>query len=421
MVDLWLEFTTYFWHGLPAIAVALGSVLWVELVRDVYHTLSHLWQPLYRLHVWHHRVFRPDLSVVNDTIYRQAHWYNDLPEALVMLAFSILPWGIVYSWDFHPGWVAGIGSVYTLTFLITAIARGLGIPHIDELTDLTHRPGDFTSLPARWLVNRPYHWRHHFDNQDAYFCGTLTLVDKLMGTALSLKNKRIAVTGASGTLGTALLTQLYLKGAKVTGLTSSKGEITLDIAGEKRPIPTLTWSIGQEAKIAPDLEKIDILIINHGVNVHEARDEKAIALSYEVNTFSSLRLMELFLKTIKSDRDTVRKEIWVNTSEAEVNPAFSPLYELSKRTMGDLVTMRRLDAPCVIRKLILGPFKSNLNPIGIMSANWVAKQIVNLAQRDIRNIIITINPITYVAFPLKEFCVSTYFKFFTKATKQRKL
>lgn len=421
MVDLWLEFTTYFWHSLPAIAVAMVSVLWVELVRDVYHTLSHLWQPLYRLHVWHHRVFRPDLSVVNDTIYRQAHWYNDLPEALVMLAFSILPLGVVYSYDFHPGWVAGTGSVYTVTFTIAAIARGLGIPYIDELTDLTHRPGEFTSLPARWLVNRPYHWRHHFDNQDAYFCGTLTLVDKLMGTALSLKNKRIAVTGASGTLGTALLTQLHFQGAKVTGLTSSEGEITLDIAGKKLPIPTLTWSIGQEAQIATALEKIDILIINHGVNVHEARDEKAIALSYEVNTFSSLRLMELFLKTIKSDRDMVRKEIWVNTSEAEVNPAFSPLYELTKRTMGDLVTMKRLDAPCVIRKLILGPFKSNLNPIGIMSANWVAKQIVNLAQRDIRNIIITINPITYIAFPLKEFCVSTYFKFFTKASKHRRL
>ncbi len=80
---------------------------------------------------------------------------------------------------------------------------------------------------------------------------------------------------------------------------------------------------------------------------------------------------------------------------------------LSKRTLGDLVTLRRLDAPCVVRKLILGPFKSNLNPIGVMSADWVAKQIVNLAQRDIRNIIVTINPLTIVAFPLKEFSVST--------------
>lgn len=393
--------------------VALASVLWVELVRDFYHTLSHLWQPLYRLHVWHHKVFRRDLSVVSDSIYRQAHWYNDVPESLVMLLFSLVPWWIVYTWNISPQWTAWTGTVYTFSFLLGAIARGLGIPLVDELTDVTHRPGEFTNLPSRWFVNRPYHWRHHFDNQDAYFSGTLTLVDKLMGTALSLKNKRVAVTGASGTLGKALLTQLHLAGAKVTALTSSDSKITLDISGEELTLQTLPWQIGQEEKLLAELDKIDILIINHGINVHGQRDEVAIAKSYEINTFSTLRLMELFFKTIKSDRDMIRKEVWVNTSEAEVNPAFSPLYELSKRATGDLVTMRRLDAPCVVRKLILGPFKSKLNPVGVMSADWVAKQIVNLAKRDIRNIIVTINPLTLILFPIKEFCVANYFKFFS--------
>jgi hypothetical protein len=139
------------------------------------------------------------------------------------------------------------------------------------------------------------------------------------------------------------------------------------------------------------------------LNVYQSRNAQAIESSYEVNTFSSWRLMELFLETVKTNRDIACKELWVNTSEAEVNPAFSPLYELSKRATGDLVTLRRLDTPCIVRKLILGPFKSNLNPIGIMSANWVAKSIVGLARRDFRNIIITINPLTYVLFPIKEF------------------
>jgi monoglucosyldiacylglycerol epimerase len=400
------------------LAIALVSVLWVELVRDFYHALSHLWQPLYRLHVWHHKVFRPDLSVVSDKIYRQAHWYNDVPESLVMLLFSFLPWGLVYTWDIAPQWTSWAGSLYTLSFLLGAIARGLGIPMVDELTDLTHRPGKFTSLPASWLVNRPYHWRHHFDNQDAYFSGTLTVVDKLLGTALSLKNKRVAVTGASGTLGRALLTQLHLAGAKVTALTTSNPQMTLNISGEELPIKTLTWQVGQEENLRAELGKIDILILNHGINVHGQRDATAIAKSYEINTFSGLRLMELFFETIKSDRDMVSKEVWVNTSEAEVNPAFSPLYELSKRAMGDLVTLRRLDAPCVVRKLILGPFKSNLNPIGIMSADWVAKQIVNLARRDIRNIIVTINPLTFIFLPIKEFFVANYLRLFTITNDQ---
>ena len=397
------------------LTIALASVLWVEVVRDSYHVLSHLWQPLYRLHIWHHKVFRPDLSVVSDTIYRRAHWYNDVPESLVMLLLSIVPWQVAHSWHISPQWTAWTGSIYTLSFLFGAIARGLGIPLVDELTDVTHRPGEFTNLPSRWFVNRPYHWRHHFDNQDAYFSGTLTLIDKLMGTALSLKNKRIAVTGASGTLGRALLTQLHLAGAKVTALTSSESEITLNISGEEVAIKTVPWQAGQESELLDRLDKIDILILNHGVNVHQQRDESAIALSYEINTFSALRLMELFFQTIKSDRDRIRKEVWVNTSEAEVNPAFSPLYELSKRAMGDLVTLRRLDAPCAIRKLILGPFKSQLNPVGVMSADWVAKQIVNLARRDVRNIIVTINPLTFILFPLKEFLVANYLRFFTSS------
>ena len=396
--------------------LAIGSILWVELVRDIYHLLSHLWQPLYRLHVWHHRVFRRDLSTVSNTIYRQAHWYNDLPEALVMLSFSILFWILASRLNYAPQWLAGIGTVYTLTFLLGAIARGVGLPYADELTDITHRPGDFSSLPASWFVNRPYHWRHHFDNQNAYFCGTISLVDKLMGTALSLKGKKIAVTGASGSLGKALLKQLHLTGAKVTALTSSQSIVSLELNGEKSPIKTLTWQVGQESELADELDKIDILILNHGINVHGERTEEAIAKSYEINALSSWRLMELFLQTVRTNEDIVRKEVWVNTSEAEVNPAFSPLYELSKRTLGDLVTLRRLDAPCVVRKLILGPFKSNLNPIGVMSSEWVAKQIVNLAQRDIRNIIVTINPITIIAFPIKEFCVSTYFKLFSRMT-----
>ena len=104
----------------------------------------------------------------------------------------------------------------------------------------------------------------------------------------------------------------------------------------------------------------------------------------------------------------------MNTSEAEVNPALSPLYELSKRAIGDLVTLRRLDAPCTIRKLILGPFKSDLNPYGVMSASFVAWAITALAQRDFRDIIVTINPLTFIAYPIKEFWRSLYFRIFSR-------
>jgi monoglucosyldiacylglycerol epimerase len=82
-----------------------------------------------------------------------------------------------------------------------------------------------------------------------------------------------------------------------------------------------------------------------------------------------------------------------------------------------LITLRRLNAPCIVRKLVLGPFKSKLNPAGIMSARWIAWATIALAKRDFRDIIITINPITYLVFPVKEFCQSWYFRLFTKNVK----
>jgi hypothetical protein len=419
MPDIKFFLPVSFQDAIVAIAIAFASILWVELVRDFYHALSHVWRPLYKMHVWHHKVFRRDLSVVSDEIYRQAHWYNDVPEALVMQLFSFIPWWLTYNLTPLDRGATWIGILYTFSFLMSAIARGSGLPYADELTDLTHRQGDFESIPSNWLVNRPYHWRHHFDNQNAYFCGTFTLVDKLMGTALSLKGKKVAVTGASGSLGRSLLKYLHLNGAKVTALTSGDRDLELNFEGETIPLTTIQWEVGRELELLPLLEKIDILIINHGINVHEKRSDRAIEKSYQINTFSSTRLLDFFFQTVRNNEDIVRKEVWINTSEAEVNPAFSPVYELTKRALGDLITLRRLDAPCTVRKIILGPFKSNLNPIGIMSADWVAKQIVNLAKRDVRNIIVTINPITFIAFPIKEFFVSTYFKLLTKSEKER--
>ncbi|MEM9980652.1 MAG: bifunctional sterol desaturase/short chain dehydrogenase, partial [Cyanobacteria bacterium P01_D01_bin.2] len=264
------------------------------------------------------------------------------------------------------------------------------------------------TLPGLWLVNRTYHWRHHFDETTAYYAGYFTLSDKVMGTSLSLKGKTIAVTGASGTMGRALIRRLAAQGAKPIALTSSAAD---NIEGAIRVVP---WRSGEERALKEILSRVNILVINHGVNVHGERTAAAIASSLEVNALSAWRLMEVFLETVDARLGAATKELWINTSEAEVNPAFSPLYETSKRLLGDLITLRRQDSPCVIRKLVLGPFKSNLNPVGVMSADWVAGAIIALVKRDIRNIIVTINPLTYVVFPIKETAQSLYFRLFSR-------
>ncbi|MEM1239767.1 MAG: bifunctional sterol desaturase/short chain dehydrogenase [Cyanobacteria bacterium P01_H01_bin.26] len=377
----------------------LVSVFVVEMVRDTYHVASHVWPPLMRLHNWHHKAYRKDFTPVSVELYQAAQLYNDVPESLVMMAVMALVAVLTPLWGFWLGFLYGAG------FLVAALLRSQGLLNG---TDLTHEPGPLTTLPGLWLVNRTYHWRHHFDETTAYYAGYFTLSDKVMGTSLSLKGKTIAVTGASGTMGRALIRRLAAQGAKPIALTSSAAD---NIEGAIRVVP---WRSGEERALKEILSRVNILVINHGVNVHGERTAAAIASSLEVNALSAWRLMEVFLETVDARLGAATKELWINTSEAEVNPAFSPLYETSKRLLGDLITLRRQDSPCVIRKLVLGPFKSNLNPVGVMSADWVAGAIIALAKRDIRNIIVTINPLTYVVFPIKETAQAIYFRLFSR-------
>lgn len=384
---------------------AVVAIFLVEMVRDFYHFLSHQWVPLQRLHNWHHRAYKKDFSPISTEIYRKAQLYNDAPESIFMIAVMATAAIVTHT----PGlWM---GVIYAVGFLVSAVMRSRGL---FAATDLTHEPGPLTVIPGYWRVNRTYHWRHHFDDTSAYYAGLFPISDKVLGTALSLKGKSVAVTGASGTLGSALIKSLAKAGAKPIALTTSK---RAEIPGAIRTQP---WQAGRESELKEIFQKVDILIINHGVNVMGEKSPDAIKQSLEVNALSAWRLLETFLETVDNRTGRATKEVWINTSEAEVNPAFSPLYEISKRLIGDLINLRRTDSPCVIRKLVLGPFKSNLNPYGVMSADAIARTILFLAKRDIRNIIVTINPLTYLLFPVKELSQSLYFKLFLKGQQRER-
>jgi monoglucosyldiacylglycerol epimerase len=369
------------------------------VVRDIYHIAGHYWQPLKQFHLLHHKAYRQDFSIANMELYQKSQLYNDVPESSVMVILTALLAGFTQN-----PWM-WLGCIYSCGFLVPAMLRSQGLWLV---TDLSHKPGDLVEIPDVWRVNRTYHWRHHFDETNAYFSGHFTSVDRILGTSLSLKGKVVGITGASGTLGQALIEELSLQGAKIVAFTTNQTAVF------DPDIKVVSWQLGSELELPAHFKEIDILIINHGINVYTDRYPTAISESYEVNTFSALRLTEMFLSTVSMSADRATKELWINTSEAEVNPAFSPLYELSKRALGDLVTLRRLDAPCIIRKLVLGPFKSQLNPAGVMSSRWVAWAIVALAKRDFRDIIVTVNPITYLMLPIKELFQSLYFRLFTK-------
>ncbi|MFM8604719.1 MAG: short-chain dehydrogenase [Cyanobium sp.] len=231
----------------------------------------------------------------------------------------------------------------------------------------------------------------------------------------------VAITGASGALGRALLRRWHDRGARLIALCHGDRPIVLEDGGGRAiPLRQLRWRVGAEEELRGLLEEVDVLVLNHGINVHGARDAEAVECSLQVNALSAWRLLELFGRSAaerrRAEPQRPRPEVWVNTSEAEIQAAVSPLYELSKRLIGQLLSLRALDlaADLRIRRLVLGPFRSDLNPIGVLNPDWVAGEILRQADWNCGLIIVTINPLTYVLMPLATLLRWGYFRAVTR-------
>ena len=225
---------------------------------------------------------------------------------------------------------------------------------------------------------------------------------------------RIGITGASGALGCALSKKFRKKGAYVIGLTHRPANDTK--LNELGPNEWVQWFCGQEELLDGTLANLDILIVNHGINPKGKQSNIDLNNALQINALSSWRLMERFEVVIRNDRITRAREIWINTSEAELMPALSPAYEISKRLIGNLVSIKwnQLDMDLKnvlkIRKLILGPFRSELNPLGIMEADFVADRIIDQSMFDFTLIIVSPNPMTYLLMPITEIFRCIYSK-----------
>ncbi|MBO8204054.1 SDR family oxidoreductase [Prochlorococcus marinus] len=221
-----------------------------------------------------------------------------------------------------------------------------------------------------------------------------------------IKNKKtIGITGASGALGKELTKLFRQKGYKVIGFTHSKTDYVINL---ESPNEWIKWECGNESILQKHLEKIDILILNHGI-YDLSRENANYENSIEINALSQFKFLNLFEDIALKNESQIKKEIWINTSEAEILPALNPSYEISKSLIGQLVSFKKnllnkdTKKKLIIKKIILGPFKSELNPIGIMSPKFISKKIYDLANSKSYLIIISPNPLSYLLFPIKEF------------------
>ena len=234
-------------------------------------------------------------------------------------------------------------------------------------------------------------------------------------------SKTIGITGASGALGVELTKLFRKKGYKVIGFTHSKEIFEVN---NETPNQWVKWECGKELSLKNHLKEIDILILNHGIYCLTKKDEN-YENSIDINALSKFKFIKLFEEIALTNESKLTKEIWINTSEAEILPALNPSYEISKSLIGQLVSFKKnlLDKKTKekfkIKKIILGPFKSDLNPIGIMSPEFVSKIIYNLASMNLFLIIVSPNPLTYIVFPLKELYIFLYCQFLTKTILNR--
>ncbi len=227
------------------------------------------------------------------------------------------------------------------------------------------------------------------------------------------KTRTIGITGATGALGKELTKKFRKKGYQVIGFTHSKNNYELN---SDSPNEWIEWQCGKEFSLKKHLKKIDILILNHGI-YDVSKKNSNYENSIEINALSKFKFLNLFEEIALKNNSPIAKEIWINTSEAEILPALNPSYEISKSLIGQLVSFKKnlLDnhekKKLKIKKIILGPFKSKLNPIGIMSPEFVSNNIYNFAKLNIFLIIISPNPLSYILFPIKELYFFLYCEF----------
>ena len=340
-----------------AAAAFFISTILFDVVHVVLHRFlkaqSHTLRSIGRLHSAHHRFFSAGLKIQTD-------WarLNILQHALLEYCIQVI--GILLCGFFFS--FAAIGLAFLMASVLFAMVCWWGgiDPH--------HKP--YARLPAYRggpFVSANYHALHHvYPNQ--FFSSYLKLVDYVLGTGLQLAGKRIAMTGASGALGSNMKRLLEAEGAFVTALKFNVDYDYLDYDRLKEP-----------------LAAADILFLCHGSKLDFAQ---------QANCDSYINIIELF-KSIHTPR-LLPLEVWAVGSEIECHPCFGikkiKIYARSKRNYAKAARCYYRDRGIQYRHMVHSAFTSPMGP-GLMSANVAAKITLFMLKRGFRYI-----PVTYTGF-----------------------
>ena len=352
---------------LSAIGLFLAASFVFDCIHYLLHRMMNSGSPFLRriggLHGAHHQFLGEDMQLNKDFVGSNIGKHvipEFITQVIVTLAFLLLvsPEPVVIAVAFE-----------TIVFMVVMFLKGV---------DGNHRPLARLLSPAKTFFITPHYHAFHHVFPDSCFSSWTRLFDILFGTAVQIRGKRIAMTGARGSFG---------KGMK-------------QLLEKLGPKSLVTFQYGKDytyddyRKIFSELENVDILILCHG-----AKTENAM----EANNTSCVKIIDRFIQVSKTR--LVPPEVWAIGSEIELHPAIFQSeipYRDSKRRFAKAAARYYRDRKIIYRHIVPASFSSKMGP-GLISGLTAARVALFFIKRGYFYI-----PVTYTGM-----AVLNYFKFIT--------
>lgn len=359
--------------ALSAIHYIVGS-LFFDLVHWQAHQRSRnkfvRW--LSRAHSAHHQYFGRNLKFNKKFIY--ANLASHMPlEFFCQAVGSSASWLVLRS--LHSQAAYDLFLVMVVQIVRTSVvAWNMGY----DSNHLTYQtlPKD----PYSMIVGPEYHVLHHVDPQN-YFGSMVRVIDMVLGTASTLKGRRVAMTGSSGAFGRAMTS--VLKAEHVASITPLRHGIE--------------WSYNDYSALEPVLAETDILVLAHGTKDAEA--------ALQINCESTIAMIEMFKQVRKREKPELIPEVWYIGSEAEFHGCWSAdklmqAYTASKQKFVPFARAYYDDSKILYRHIVPAAFKSPMGP-ALVGADWAARVAIWWIRRGAQYV-----PVTYTGFAFMN-----YFRF----------
>lgn len=380
------------WDMVYFLMCCTAHILVGSLTFDLVHCLAHrshrsTWRTL-RLLAWahsaHHRYFDRNLEF-NDAFGQQNILLHLFPEMLCHMTGSTVSWMLIRITA--PGF-AQLGWIDLQFVLVFHTCRSCFVAY-----NYGH---DSNHIAYKWLPKDPnfflvgphYHAQHHIEPQ-RYFGSIIRFVDWMLGTAISFKGRRIAITGSSGALGQALLDQLSLENLK-----------------NIRPLRFGTdWTFEDYSGLEPILANTDILILAHG--------SKDASDALQANCQSVIAIIDLFKRCRLQSKCELMPEVWCIGSEAEFHGSWCESmqhYTDSKRAFVPFARAYYDEKAFIYRHIVPAAFKSQMGP-ALVTARWAAGVALWWIRRGARYV-----PVTYTGM-----AYANYFRFMYWVTPRGEL